>query len=124
MAFQAQDALSLMAADAGTPLTELRVDGGAATNDAPDAAAGRPAGRRSAPASVESTALGAAYPAGLATGFWRDEAELASLRRVERASSRHNAAAARDAYARWGATVAGLLATDLPALDSDRDSTR
>ena len=34
MAFQAQDALSLMAADAGSPLTELRVDGGAAANDA------------------------------------------------------------------------------------------
>ena len=76
----------------------------------------------SRPASVESTALGAAYLAGLATGFWRDEPELASLRRVERRfEPSPNAAAARDAYARWGAAVAGLLATELPALDSDRD---
>jgi glycerol kinase len=121
MAFQAQDALSLMAADAGTPLTELRVDGGAAANDAlmqlQADLLGVPVSR---PASVESTALGAAYLAGLATGFWRDESELASLRRVERRfESSRNAAVAQAAYARWGAAVAGLLATELPALDRD-----
>jgi len=118
MAFQAQDALALMGG-----LTELRVDGGAAANDAlmqlQADLLGVPVSR---PASVESTALGAAYLAGLATGFWRDEAELASLRRVERRfEPSSNAAAARDAYARWGAAVAGLLRTELPALDSDRD---
>jgi glycerol kinase len=118
MAFQAQDALSLMG-----PLTELRVDGGAAANDAlmqlQADLLGVPVSR---PVSVESTALGAAYLAGLATGFWRDEAELASLRRVERRfEPSPNAAATRDAYARWGAAVAGLLATKLPALDSERD---
>lgn len=118
MAFQAQDALSLMG-----PLSELRVDGGAAANDALMQLQADLLGVAvTRPASVESTALGAAYLAGLATGFWRDEPELASLRRVERRfEPSANAEAARDAYGRWGAAVAGLLRTDLPALDSDRD---
>jgi glycerol kinase len=114
IAFQAQDALSLMG-----PLTELRVDGGAAANDSlmqlQADLLGVPVSR---PASVESTALGTAYLAGIATGFWRDEAELAALRQVERRFEPSSAAeAARDAYARWGAAVGGLLRTDLPAVD-------
>ena len=111
MAFQAQDALSLMAAEA--PLTELRVDGGAAANDAlmqlQADLLGVPVSR---PASVESTALGAAYLAGIATGFWRDEEELASLRRVERRfEPSPDAPSAHDAYGRWREAVAGLLST-------------
>jgi glycerol kinase len=118
MVFQAQDALSLMG-----PLSELRVDGGAAANDSLMRLQADLLGVAvSRPASVESTALGAAYLAGLATGFWRDEAEVASLRRVERRfEPSANAEAARDAYSRWGAAVSGLLRTELPALDSDRD---
>jgi len=116
--FQAQDALALMG-----PLSELRVDGGAAANDSLMQLQADLLGVAvSRPASVESTALGAAYLAGLATGFWRHEAELASLRRVERRfEPSANSGAARDAYARWGAAVAGLLRIELPALDSDRD---
>jgi glycerol kinase len=118
MAFQAQDALALMAAE--VPLGELRVDGGAAANDAlmqlQADLLGVPVSR---PASVESTALGAAYLAGLATGFWRDEAEMASLRRVERRfEPSKDAAAAREAYERWRVAVEGLLATRLPPLDN------
>jgi glycerol kinase len=118
MAFQAQDALALMAAE--VPLSELRVDGGAAANDAlmqlQADLLGVPVSR---PASVESTALGAAYLAGLATGFWRAEAELASLRRVERRfEPSPEAARAREAYARWQAAVAGLLRTELSLIDN------
>ena len=121
MAFQAQDALALIAAE--TPLTELRVDGGAAANDAlmqlQADLLGVPVSR---PASVESTALGAAYLAGIATGFWRDEAELASLRRVERRFlPSAEASSAQEAYGRWRAAVAGLLKTELapsPELDN------
>jgi glycerol kinase len=101
MAYQAQDALSLMG-----PLTELRVD-----------LLGVPVSR---PASVESTALGAAYLAGLATGFWRDEAELASLRSVERRFEPSTGRSkALDGYERWRAAVAGLLGTKLEPVSSD-----
>jgi glycerol kinase len=65
--------------------------------------------------SVESTALGAAYLAGLATGFWRDEAEIAALR-AESARLQPSARApiATAEQARWRQAVAGLLQTDLP----------
>jgi len=70
---------------AGITLAELRVDGGAAANDLllqlqADLLA-RPVVR---PVVTETTALGAAWLAGLATGVWRDEAELAQLWRAER----------------------------------------
>jgi glycerol kinase len=115
MAFQAQDALELIAGEA--PLAELRVDGGAAANDAlmqlQADLLGLPVSR---PASVESTALGAAYLAGLAIGFWRDEAELASLRRVERLfEPSREAGKSREAYQRWRRAIEGLLRTDLRA---------
>ncbi len=118
MVYQAQDVLGVMAREAGFSIQELRVDGGAAANDAlmqlQADLAGVPSSR---PDSVESTAMGAAYLAGLAVGFWRDEAELASLRHE---SSRFVPGAstdrAREGYARWQAAVAGLLATKLPPL--------
>ena len=118
MVYQAQDVLGVMVQDASCDIKELRVDGGAAANDVlmqlQADLAGVPISR---PESVESTAMGAAYLAGLATGFWRGEAELLSLRRESRrfaagASSRR----AREDYKRWQAAVAGLLRTDLPAL--------
>ena len=61
-----------MAEDAGTPIMELRVDGGMAANDLlmqfQSDILGVPVAR---PANIETTALGAAYAAGLAVGFWR-----------------------------------------------------
>jgi glycerol kinase len=69
-----------MAQDSHLPLRELRVDGGAtASNLLMQMQAdllGVPVVR---PKVTETTALGAAYLAGLATGFWRDEAEIATL---------------------------------------------
>jgi len=69
---------------AGT-LTELRVDGGGAGNDLlmqmQADLLGVPVVR---PAVTETTALGAAYLAGLATGFWSDPAQIESLWTVER----------------------------------------
>ncbi|MDF2380052.1 glycerol kinase GlpK [Nostoc ellipsosporum NOK] len=77
IAFQSMDLLQSMEADAGIPIRELRVDGGATVNDQlmqfqsdllhtkvvrPDV--------------TETTALGAAYLAGLATGFWKDVEEV------------------------------------------------
>jgi glycerol kinase len=73
IAFQVGDVLDAMDRDTGQPLTALRVDGGAAANDMlmqfQADVLGKPVVR---PAVLETTALGAAYLAGLATGFWPD----------------------------------------------------
>ena len=118
MVYQAQDVLGVMAQEAGFDIYELRVDGGAAANDAlMQLQADLARVPISRPESVESTAMGAAYLAGLATGFWRDEAELASLRH-ESSRFLHEASAgvATEGYARWQAAVSGLLATELAPL--------
>ncbi|HLT26373.1 MAG TPA: glycerol kinase GlpK [Zeimonas sp.] len=88
IAFQSAALLDAMGRDAGAPITELRVDGGAAANDLlmqfQADLLGIPVVR---PAITETTALGAAYLAGLATGVWRDTDELAKLWRAERSFS-------------------------------------
>jgi glycerol kinase len=71
IAFQVADVLEAVGSDTGEPLRELRVDGGAAVNDLlmqfQADILGVPVVR---PRVTETTALGAAYLAGLATGFW------------------------------------------------------
>ncbi len=85
IAYQVADLLEAMQRDAGTPLKELRVDGGAAANDAlmqfQSDILGIPVVR---PAVTETTALGAAYLAGIATGFWRDANEIAAMPSAEK----------------------------------------
>ena len=85
IAFQSTELLQAMERDAGQCLSELRVDGGAAHNDLlmqfQADLLGVPVVR---PRVTETTALGAAYLAGLAVGFWQDEAELTSLWQAER----------------------------------------
>ncbi len=79
IAFQSYDLLKAMEADAGIPIAELRVDGGATHNnllmqfqcDIVQTKVIRPT-------MVETTALGAAYLAGLAVGFWKDLEALRS----------------------------------------------
>jgi glycerol kinase len=71
IAFQTRDVVEAVNADAGIDLTELRVDGGATANDTllqfQADILGVPVVR---PVVAETTALGAAYAAGLAVGFW------------------------------------------------------
>ncbi|HEY7037052.1 MAG TPA: glycerol kinase GlpK [Thermomicrobiales bacterium] len=85
IAFQTRDVLDAMTADRGAPLSELRVDGGAAANDLlmqiQADLLGVPVVR---PTITETTALGAAYLAGLAVGLWRDRDELAAHWQVDR----------------------------------------
>ena len=85
IAFQSADLLDAMQADAGTRVAELRVDGGAARNDLlmqfQSDLIGAPVVR---PQITETTALGAAYLAGLAVGFWKSGDEIASQWRVDR----------------------------------------
>lgn len=77
LAYQAYDVIKAMEMDAGRKLNSLRVDGGASANDflmqfqadILDASVVRPS-------CIETTALGAAYLAGLATGFWKDAEEV------------------------------------------------
>ena len=77
IAFQVHDVLEAMAADAGEPSASLRVDGGAAASDLllqlQADLLGVPVER---PVVPETTALGAAYLAGLAVGYWLDPAEI------------------------------------------------
>lgn len=77
MAYQTYDVLHAMEQDAGIPLAELRVDGGAAANSFllqfQSDITGVPVLR---PSTLETTALGAAYLAGLAVGYWDDLTEI------------------------------------------------
>ena len=77
IAYQVRDVIEAMDADVGQRVATLRVDGGAAANDALLAFQADildvPVER---PAVTETTALGAAYLAGLAVGFWSDLAEI------------------------------------------------
>ncbi|MBQ3615855.1 MAG: glycerol kinase GlpK [Anaerotignum sp.] len=77
MAYQTYDVLHAMEQDAGIPLAELRVDGGAAANSFllqfQSDITGVPVLR---PSTLETTALGAAYLAGLAVGYWDSLTEI------------------------------------------------
>jgi glycerol kinase len=81
IAFQVADVLEAVESETGTPLGALRVDGGAAVNDLlmqfQADVLGVPVVR---PQVTETTALGAAYLAGLATGFWAGPEELRAKR--------------------------------------------
>jgi glycerol kinase len=83
IAFQSADLLHAMESDSGIPLRELKADGGASRNGLlmqfQADLLGVPVVR---PAMTESTALGAAYLAGLATGFWADRHEVAAHART------------------------------------------
>jgi glycerol kinase len=84
IAYQVLEVLLAMEADTGRHLSELRVDGGASANDylmqfQADLLA-RPVRR---PKIAETTALGAAMLAGLATGVWRSADRLAGLRKID-----------------------------------------
>jgi glycerol kinase len=98
IAYQSAELLRAMEADAGIKLAELRVDGGATANNLlmqfQADILGVPVVR---PRVAETTALGAAYLAGLAVGYWRDTSDLAANwqidRRFEPMMSRDQAAA-------------------------------
>jgi glycerol kinase len=77
IAYQVADLLKAMQADSGIALSELRVDGGATRNDLLMQFQADVLGVRVVrPRIVETTALGAAYLAGLGVGLWRDETEI------------------------------------------------
>ena len=85
LTYQTYDVLNAMRADSGIALASLKVDGGASANNylmqTQADIIGAPVLR---PTCVESTAMGAAYLAGLAVGFWRDQAEIRKIWAVDR----------------------------------------
>ncbi len=111
IAYQTRDLVEAMESDSGAGLGELRVDGGATENDFlmqfQADILGVPVVR---PAYLETTALGAAFLAGLATGFWSGTDELERFWSVDRRfepsmSESHK----EDLYAGWKAAVSRAL---------------
>jgi glycerol kinase len=81
LAYQVNDLIGAMEADSGMPICALAVDGGASRNDSLMTFQSRLSDVQVVrPSNTESTAMGAAYLAGLSTGFWKDCDELRSLR--------------------------------------------
>lgn len=108
IAYQTMDVLKAMEADSGISIKELRVDGGATVNnmlmqfqaDLLQTAVVRPT-------TVETTALGAAYLAGLAVGFWGSVDEIQSIWEKDRVFSPEMSLASRDALAAGWAKAVG-----------------
>ncbi|HEY2706555.1 MAG TPA: glycerol kinase GlpK [Caulobacteraceae bacterium] len=111
VAWQTREVVDAMAVDAGAPLTTLKADGGMTANnllmqfqaDVLDVPVVRPA-------VTETTALGAAYAAGLAVGFWPDQATLKAHWRKDAEWRPAMAAGVRDReYRQWKKAVARTL---------------
>ncbi|HMB71915.1 MAG TPA: FGGY-family carbohydrate kinase, partial [bacterium] len=105
IAYEVADLVTAMSADA--EIRELRVDGGAARNDLlmqfQADILGVPVIR---PTELETTALGAAYLAGLATGVWKSTAELEAHRAIDRRfDPEMPASRAAELRARWNRAV-------------------
>ena len=84
IAFQTYDIARAMAKDMGAPLTELKVDGGASRNNLLMQYQANLLGIKVVrPKITETTALGAAYLAGLAVGFWKDLDEIKQQWQIE-----------------------------------------
>jgi glycerol kinase len=85
IAFQVADVLDAMQQDSGIRIEQLRVDGGACANNLlmqfQSDILGAPVVR---PKIIETTALGAAFLAGLAVGFWHDTQEIESIWQTDR----------------------------------------
>ena len=107
LAYQVHDVIRAMEADSGIPLRALKVDGGASANnflmqfqaDIIDAPVHRPV-------CVETTAMGAAYLAGLAVGYWKSKEEVVRNWQIDRVFGPEMESSARLAALRgWNRAV-------------------
>src|SRR5579871_1657604 len=107
IAYQVRDVAEAMRSDYGASITELRVDGGAAASDLLMQMQADILGVRIVrPKVTETTALGAAFLAGLATGFWESREEIEGLWSVDRVFEPQIGEAEREAvYAGWKRAV-------------------
>ncbi len=108
IAYQTRELVEAMQADSGEKLAELRVDGGATANNFLMQFQADILGCRIVrPADIETTALGAAYLAGLATGFFKNTAEVEQFWRAERIFEPVMDAGLREQlYSQWKLAVA------------------
>ncbi len=108
VAFQIADILAVMSAESGRPLARLQVDGGAARNDLLMQTQADLLGVTCVRTSVlETTALGAAFLAGLGVGMWESEDAIAAAWAVDRSFAPQLAAEGRDRrLGAWRAAVA------------------
>ncbi|MED5053021.1 glycerol kinase GlpK [Anoxybacillus rupiensis] len=111
LAYQTKDVLTAMEADSGISLKALRVDGGAVKNNFlmqfQSDMLGVPVER---PVVNETTALGAAYLAGLAIGYWKDQDEIAQQWNIDRTFTPTMGEEARSAcYAGWKKAVKAAM---------------
>ncbi|WP_136253029.1 glycerol kinase GlpK [Onishia niordana] len=116
IAYQARDIVEVMVDESGIPLRELRADGGGAVNtflmQFQADVLGVPV---KVPRITETTALGAAYLAGLATGFWKDRAEIdAKWQLAQRYQPAMPESERVALYQRWHRAVALSRAWDSP----------
>jgi glycerol kinase len=112
MAFQTRDLIAAMEKDAGLQLQRLKVDGGASVNNGLMQFQADILGARvQRPLVSETTALGAAYLAGLAVGYWQDDQDVARNWKLDREFQPQMADSTRSAmYARWQKAVSRALA--------------
>ena len=118
MCYQTRDVLEAMNADSGVSVKTLRVDGGAVVNNLlmqfQADILGVPVQR---PKIAETTALGAAYLAGLAVGFWQDQAEVAKQWAIDRTFEPKMSADQREAYyAKWKKAVKSSMGWAQPGV--------
>ena len=107
IAYQTRDVIEAVERDSGVTLSELRVDGGAAANNLLLQMQADVLGREVVrPAVLETTALGAAYLAGLASGYWKDRADVSRNWREDRRFQPQMATEQRERlYAGWKRAV-------------------
>ncbi|CAH0532751.1 Glycerol kinase [Vibrio stylophorae] len=124
IAYQTRDVLDAMQADAGIELAHLRVDGGAVANDfLMQFQADLLNSTVQRPQESEVTALGAAYLAGLAVGFWQDLDELANQAVLERTfTPSANAAKRQRRYQGWLRAIACVQAWSALHDEADEDA--
>ena len=116
IAYQVADLMDAVQADTNTPLKDLRVDGGASANDAlmqfQADILGVPIIR---PAMTETTALGAAFLAGLGVSFWKDVQAISDMPREERRFEPRMPRSAADALRqRWNEAVSRSKSWEQP----------
>ncbi|CAB4925396.1 unannotated protein [freshwater metagenome] len=105
--YQTRDVMDAMVADSGVPMSEMRVDGGITANSlCMQMQADIMGVEISKPLIAETTALGAAYAAGLAIGFWSSQDEVRRQWRQSRRWSPHSSLEQRESgYRQWKKAV-------------------
>ena len=117
LAYQVNDLIGGMQEDAGRSIEVLAVDGGASKNDfLMQFQSDILETRLQRPVSTETTALGAAYLAGLQSGFWQDVAQIRAMREIER-----EFIPAMDAFARKAAVLGWKRCIERTRSDYERE---